>query len=355
MSFEITELLKGATRALESNPKLQHLAKNKIFIMADTGMAHHHARIDEMDLILRIPKYCPQGFDPLEHLAYEANCFATCALSNHTPRLMATLSPTTALPFGALVVDEIVGGPPDLPADIPAVAKCLASIHSLDFTEQSKLLVSPGDPVATMYTEIRRQAASIPDAGLHRDTLSGIQKEMVLVSKMMKGHGTIAPAVVTFDAQPANFVVNPKGRAFMVDLEKVRVSSPGFDLAHATLYTSTTLDTTVSVKLTQNQCMALYENWFHAMGENAFAYLPDLELTRRLMWLWTITWCVNWLVEQKKPSSVDGNAEKSGSAPSDSASRVKHLRSRIEHFLEPATIAMMRETLPLNLEPEELM
>jgi rSAM/selenodomain-associated transferase 2 len=67
--------------------------------------------------------------------------------------------------------------------------------------------------------------------------------------------------LVAFDAHPGNFIVREDGRAMLVDLEKCRYSHPGLDLAHATLYTSTTWDVDGRCALTPAQVAGCYRAW----------------------------------------------------------------------------------------------
>ena len=54
-------------------------------------------------------------------------------------------------------------------------------------------------------------------------------------------------------------------RAYLVDLEKCRYSYPSFDLAHATLYTSTTWDMDTHTVLSRPaMCWQTYRAWTNA-------------------------------------------------------------------------------------------
>ena len=71
---------------------------------------------------------------------------------------------------------------------------------------------------------------------------------------------------MAFDGHPGNFVVRADGGAVLVDLEKCRYSYPGLDLAHATLYTSTTWDVATHAVLTHDQVAEAYRQWADAVG-----------------------------------------------------------------------------------------
>ena len=76
---------------------------------------------------------------------------------------------------------------------------------------------------------------------------------------------------------------------------------PAFDLAHSTLYTSTTWDVDTFSILSHSNIAKFYEFWLENvpknLSESVREWLVDL---RRMMWLWSITWCVKWLAQTKE-------------------------------------------------------
>src|SRR6185437_13459270 len=100
-----------------------------ILPMREKGVAHAHFRLRGKGLVLRVPR--PGQAAPAASLAYQAACFSRAAPSGATPHLVATIEPETGLPGGALLVEDIAGRVPRLPADMPAIAEALAAIHRL--------------------------------------------------------------------------------------------------------------------------------------------------------------------------------------------------------------------------------
>jgi len=131
--------------------------------------------------------------------------------------------------------------------------------------------------------------------------------------------------------------VQADGAAVLVDLEKCRYSYPGLDLAHATLYTSTTWDVDTYAVLSLDEVLKAYRVWNHAVGPAGEAALPWQLPLRRAMWLWSLTWCAKWRVLSSQPSrgssaGEDWSAERSGGA------LVRHVHERVDHYLSTPVI-----------------
>ena len=116
--------------------------------------------------LARIPKQSQLGLGAADNLRYQVACFGRAAASGHTPHMLGHLPPSTHLPRGALLVDEIVGRPAQLPGDLNAIASALASLHALplpDASARPPLLDAP-DPLQALHDEIAEQAAYLPQA-----------------------------------------------------------------------------------------------------------------------------------------------------------------------------------------------
>jgi thiamine kinase-like enzyme len=143
-------------------------------------------------------------------------------------------------------------------------------------------------------------------------------------------------SLITFDAHPGNFLVDKHGAAWMVDLEKCRISYPGFDLAHSTLYTSTTWDMNSYAVLTVDDIAHAYRSWEQAFGARGADHRPWHVPLRRLMWLWSTTWCAKWLALS---STAPGpNSGQNWSESNNESALNAHVRDRANHYLEPAVI-----------------
>jgi aminoglycoside phosphotransferase (APT) family kinase protein len=139
---------------------------------------------------------------------------------------------------------------------------------------------------------------------------------------------------VAFDGHPGNFVVDAHGRAWLVDLEKARYGHPAVDLAHATLYTSTTWDRPAT------QRAGRWPRWPAAcagLAASALAATPAerawIVPLRRAMWLWSVTWCAKWRVMSGRPPAAATAGGEDWSAALSEAALVAHVRDRVDHYL----------------------
>ena len=316
--------------------------------MPTTGLAHDHIRLTQRGLLARVPKQSQLALDAADNLAYQAACFARAAPSGHTPRLHTVLPPDDDLPMGALIVDEIVGEPLPLPDHLAALATALAAIHSLpvpDSADRSPLK-DPPDALADTFTEVMAQAAFIAAAGLDQDAEAQIREELVAAGNLLARADRPPMTLIAFDAHPGNFLLDGDRRAVLVDLEKARYGVPAFDLAHASLYTSTTWDVATHAELNTAQVANFYAIWREAVpGALADAVAPWLIDLRRMMWLWSVTWCAKWRVKSREAAmSGDrtGRSTEDWSAELSDPALVAHVAGRVDHYLDPATIAHVR-------------
>lgn len=313
--------------------------------LSTSGLAHDHLRVVGTQLLLRVPKQSQMALAAADNLHYQAACFTRSAPSGHTPRLHAVLEPAEDLPMGALLVDCIQGQSAKLPEHLSAVATTLASIHALPLPPAAVRppLLAPDDPRQAMLEELAAQAVYLEQAGLERRSLEAIRGELRRARELA---GSPPVSLISFDAHPGNFVIDGLGRAWLVDLEKGRYSQPGFDLAHATLYTSTTWDRDSYAELSVDQVAEFYGVWLERVpGRLADSCLPWLMPMRRLMWLWSVTWCAKWRVQSAAAAKADMHRRRSTedwSAELSEPDLVAHVAERVDHYLSPGTVDRVR-------------
>ena len=322
------------------------LSNADLELMPDKGLAHHHIRLRGRGIVARIPKQSQMNLDALENLRYQAACFERASVGGHAPRLIEVLNPSAALRRGALLVEEIRGGPATLPRDLPAIAEALASIHALPVPEAAARppLFDPEQPLAAMAAEIRQQAAYLVQADLAPASRTQILNELHGWDALLASTPEPPKALIAFDAHPGNFLVRRDGRAVLVDLEKARYSCPAFDLAHATLYTSTTWDIESAVELSFAEVVAFILGWREKLGSQADRWDRWLTIARRGMWLWSVTWCAKWKALSQTKSDQSQHGE-DWSADNSAAELVRHVRDRVECYLSPAIVRRVREEL----------
>ena len=326
------------------------LANHPLDAMADKGLAHDHVRLLGSGWLARIPKQSQMGLEAAHNLAYQRACFERSAQSAHTPQLHSVLAPSSALPRGALLVQEILGRPAHLPHDLPAIATALASLHTLDLpapADRDPLLDAP-DPLRDLLQEIAAQAAYLERAQVALMVHRVVERQMQDLRALCELTPRPPRCLIAFDGHPGNFIVRGDGTAVLVDLEKCRYAYPGLDLAHATLYTSTTWDLHTHAVLSQSEVAAVYRVWADAAEPLAAAARAWHVPLRRAMWLWSITWCAKWRVLSRQRASASAAGE-DWSVDRSAARLVSHVRERVDHYLsEPVVERVLQGFDPLD-------
>ena len=320
-----------------------------LHVMPTSGLAHDHVIINGTDWLLRVPRQSQMRLDAARNLGYQQTCFERMSNSGHTPKCHFSIAPDASVPMGALLVDRIYGNTLTAPNDMTLVAKALAAIHQLPLPAHTGRapLIDQTDPMRETLEEVLAQAEYLQAAELEADSLSQIQTELNAANDDVSNLPVAPVALISFDAHPGNFIVDNNQHAWLVDLEKGRYGGAGFDLAHASLYTSTTWDTASYSELTDTQIKAFYQTWLDAMPSDlAESWQPYLLPMRRLMWLWSITWCAKWRVESagdlKQNKHQTENTE-DWSAENTDQNLIDHVRNRVDHYLLPDTIERVRQ------------
>jgi len=308
-------------------------------LMPDTGLAHDHLRLPGTGRIARLPKQSQMNLAAAENLAYQAACFTRASASGHAPRLHAVLPPSAGLPRGGLVVDEIEGRVATLPDDLPAIMSALAAIHALEVPDRAARapLLDPADPLAGLLDEIAAQADHLDAAGVADRTRAILAENIALLRDLAADDARPPKRLISFDAHPGNFLIDGSGRAILVDLEKARYSAPPLDLAHATLYTSTTWDISTHAVLDPLETAAACRHWLSCLpAAERDAQRPWILPMRRAMWLWSMTWCAKWRVLSGQAAETTHSGE-DWAGDNSEAALVAHVADRVDHYLDPET------------------
>ncbi|MGO1394103.1 MAG: aminoglycoside phosphotransferase family protein [Halomonas sp.] len=324
--------IEARMQALAAELMQAGVAYRELSPMADTGLAHDHVWIHRSvgdDWVARLPKQSQMNLPPNENLAYQTACYQRSSPGGHTPTLYGTLPPSEALPRGGLLVEAIRGRLAQLPEDLPAIAEALASLHRQPLPSVSSRapLLAPEDPWQAMKDEVRQQANWLGDAQLSRKVTQRIKQELDLLPPRLS---EATPTLISFDTHPGNFLIRDDGRAVLVDLEKCRYGLPGIDLAHTSLYTSTTWDVNSQAVLSLDDVIRFYRRWQAAMSES-----PDtgtLVACRRATWLWSLTWCAKWRAQHLNAIDAQQRGE-DWSAELTDPTVIDHVRDRVEHYL----------------------
>ena len=351
-----------ALRAAASRlPGFTGLARHQLSLLRTTGLAHDHVAIEGFGIVgravlLRVPRQSQFAFNAEDNLRYQAACFERVSLSGRGPKLYGVIPPCPAIPLGALAVERIDGRPPRLPEDLAALAEAMARVHGLPLPAASHRppLADHHDPVAGALKEIEAQAAFLPQAGLTPESLAAVTEELTWA----RGYAAEAAAarsdqprsLVLTDTHPGNFLINRRGEAVIVDLEKALYGAPGIDLAHATAYSSTTWDLDTSAELSVGEVAGFYAHYLAVAADLSGTAWRDrlrpwLLPLRRLLFLRAITWCAKWQVQQAKQKTAlkeRADSTEDWSAENSDPALIAHVAGRVALYLRPETLARMR-------------
>jgi thiamine kinase-like enzyme len=331
-------LCQALARALAQQGNSHHNAP--LERLKDKGLAHDHIRLVGTGMLARIPKQSQMQLGAVDNLAYQSVCFRRASTTGYAPRLMGKLLACEDLPRGALLVEEIVGRHAALPSDLTAIVQSLAALHALALppSEARAPLLSAPDPLRDLLVEVQTQASYFAASDAAPAAVAMVQAELAKFKLLCDGSLRPAQCLIAFDGHPGNFVVRADGRAMLVDLEKCRYSYASLDLAHATLYTSTTWDIDSQTVLDTAEIAQAYATWEHSVGSAVAQAARSWHVPlRRAMWLWSVTWCAKWRATSAAAARADGDGEDWSSQRSSDA-LVAHVRERTAHYLAPATV-----------------
>jgi hypothetical protein len=319
--------------ALIALPGYAELAPAELVPLPAKGLSHTHVRVKSKRVLLRIPR-ARDGADAA--LAHEAEMFRRAQPSDATPRLHGTLPASAAFPAGALIVDEIPGAAPKLPAGIAALGTALASIHTLDLPVDAARapIETPADPVRDIVKTIEANLALVDRAKLDPKAKIALGQELEWAKEFQinneKRLAGLTRRLCVVDAHPGNFMAAPGGRAYFVDLEKCVYSLPGLDLAHAVTRPALAWDPDCAATLGPADIDAYIRAWSAKVGDALTREtLSALRPFRRLIRLRTTSQFLRFRVEGTH-KTLDGRY-------------ADHAEKAIAAALDLATIANQRK------------
>jgi hypothetical protein len=306
------------------------------------GLAHDHIQILGTGWLARIPKQSQMQLASRDNLTYQFACFERASRGGKAPRCVQVLQPSEFLPRGALIVQEVEGRPAILPHDLSLIACSLAALHRIELPsiEMRAPLLNAQDPLQALWDEIAQQAIYLHRANLTESVKLAIYTELAKLKDISSRSVRPLKRLIAFDAHPGNFVVLANGEdAYLVDLEKCRYSYPSLDLAHATLYTSTTWDIESHAVLRLEEVLLAYQNWTESVDSDLALNAKQWHVPlRRAMWLWSITWCAKWRVLSGIASASAHDGEDWSDQNVDTTLS-KHVRERVDHYLSDEGVA----------------
>ena len=199
-------------------------------------------------------------------------------------------------------------------------------------------------PIAATLAFIEQQREFLVRVKLAPTTRAALEAELAWAERYVAEASPAGQplALVGTDTHPGNFIIRADGSAVLVDLERVCYGSPAIDLAHATLYTSTTWDLEVQAALSRAEVESFYRYYLAAAGAGRASRLrPWLLPARRLTWLRTMMWAARWrALAERDALTVEERLR-------------DHIAERLEDFFRPETVAQVRAEW-LDEEPIKL-
>ena len=335
--------LSTLANALSASPLFAGLGSDDLVRLPPKGLAHDHVRIKGIRVggrgaIIRLPRLSQFGFDPATNLSYQAACFERASQSGHVPRLLEILKPSHVIPLGALVVEEVDGGPVRLPDDLNGMAECFARVHLLDVPSSSDRppLVDQADPLLGLMSFVEEQALFIEASATDPASAQMLFEELDWARRFAAYKaGTHPPARLCLtDTHPGNFMADTRGKVHFIDLEKALYGSPAVDLGHATVLTSTLWDISVQTELNYEEVRAFYHTYLDLLPSvMADEIRPWLLPLRRLAWLRSTTWSCKWYAEHHRNQPAEMGLR----------ARVQdHVARRLRLFVDVETILRVR-------------
>ena len=295
------------------------------------GRVHRHWRLTGGRLV-RVPRMSHLGLSPRRNLIYAAQAFRRMAPSGAVPALHRVLRVSAALPWGALVVEDVQGSVPALPRDLPAIGRALAAIHRLPVPDRRAPFVDPTDPLAYLLSVARGQLAPVQDR-LDGDARRILDEEIAWAEGVIADNPPRpAPSLVAADTHPGNFRIRADGSAVLLDVERPVYDSAAVDLAHASLPTSLAWDPAVTGVAERADIVGFHTAWTAEVPARlADAVRPWVLPYRRLIWLRTTSWACAWAARNDLSAAL---------ASADAAT--SGLARRLARFVDPAMMEQAR-------------
>lgn len=318
------------------------------------GRVHDHwplaSQMDGDNTLVRVARMSHLGLPPAENLAYAEAAFRRAGPSGAVPRLHRVLPvspelPCGGLPWGALVVERVEGRTPELPGDLPAIARALAAIHGLPIPETGSRapILDPADPVGYLLGVAERQLSDLW-SDMAADAAAILREELSWArdfAEKTRAAGHLPPKVLAFaDTHPGNFRIRHDGSAVLLDVERPVYDCPGLDLAHASLPTSLIWDPEVrgGERVTEADVRAFHAAWAQAVrdagrGDTDLVTATEPWITpyRRLVWLRTTSWACAWAARNDLAGALRSpDAAKAG------------LARRLARFVDPELMEQAR-------------
>ena len=262
-----------------------------------------HHPITGQDLVLRINTGSQMHLD--DQIGYEFSALKNLEPSGRTPKALSC-DPS----MNCLVMEYLPGRPLQYERDLSVAAEIFADIHALPIPEDCRLL-KPENPLVAIIDECRQMVSHYyswdqADPQVVR-LLENLEKE--ISAKDLSAPQGIRKCIVNTEVNSGNFLINPKGRSYLIDWEKPLLSEPAQDLGHFLVPTTTFWKT--DVILTPDEIQHFVSRYRKAVA-NRFeteSLMDRLPLYFTVTCLRGVTWCAMAYREYSQPGRVIANPD----------------------------------------------
>ena len=180
-----------------------------------------------------------------------------------------------------------------------AVADALAALHGAPVPPAADRppLPDTAGPAAALADLVERQSAALSAAGAVAAVRRLVAAEVATARHEIERRSASRQPVclVGTDTHPGNFLIDPEGRAVLVDLDKALYGAPAVDLAHASLGTSIFWATGDWRAFPADARQRFKAGYLAALPADLAAATGSwLAPLTRLTWLRTTTWAATW-------------------------------------------------------------
>lgn len=284
-----------------------HIATEDLKPLASSGLTHDHIIIGTTGWMLRIPRNNQLGLSPEEYLQQQKSCYDAAEKSGVTPSCCGVIHPSADLPNGALVIQYIKGRRINSEQDLPAVARCLASLSSLK-PDAGIPLQAAEKPFASQWFVIHDVFGKYFDSPVVDEKVRHLLKkekdELEKELSLLSSRKDMPIGMIGGDSHLANYLIDDHGKAWFVDLEFLTFDTPAIDAADAISNLTRRLDPQNKFSVSAAARDDFYKIWL----ENSTApdqQKPWIDLAERIITLRTLAWMCYWTDQGKADNKPD--------------------------------------------------
>lgn len=256
-------------------------------------------------LLLRVN--CGSQMHLENQIQYEYHALQILEKSGRTPRPLYVDGSCSKLEHGVMVMEYLPGKPLDYRKDLRLAAECLADIHSVEVTEDMRL-IRPQNPLEAILEECEEMVKTYMDS-----PLGSLQTKNHIRRLLDKGWETMEKlsiengywCCINTELNSTNFLINGEEKInYLIDWEKPLYGDPAQDLGHFLAPTTTFWKS--DVILEPEEIEQFITNYITAVAgryetkdlrKRVHAYIP-------ITCLRGITWCTMAWVQYQQPDKV---------------------------------------------------